>query len=146
MLNSVFLMFSQYEKNRKVSNIFKIIWVLYAVAVSFFNFNPTFFIINLSAFLLLTEINYFMSKLGQKTNIVLSIFSILIYSFIVDIICYFVFPAWAQNVSLIGYITNGLLFNLKYVALNTGVMVVSKLIFEISNKCRTQKLKLIYKI
>lgn len=138
-------MFSQYEKNRKISNIFKIIWILYAVAASFFNFNLTFFIINLIAFLLLTKINYFIVRLDRKINTVFSLFSILIYSFTVDAVCYFAFPKWAQNISLTGYITNGLLFNLKYVALNIGVIIAARLIFEISTRYKTQKLELVYK-
>ncbi len=121
MINSIILMFSQYNKNKKISNIFKAVWILYAIAASLFNFNQIFIFVNVSAFLSVTGVVYVISKFYSKVNVFLSIISVLIYSLFVDVVCYFVLPNWTQEQSLIQYIINGFLFNCRYVFLNVVV-------------------------
>lgn len=139
MLNSLILMFSQYDKNRKVSTIFKILWVLYAIAASFFNFNLLFSAINISVFLLMTGAIHYISKIHHKINAILSVCSILIYSLFIDITCYYILPSWVEGHSLIQYITSGFLFNYKYVFLNAAVFALIVLCSKLFKKHKTRK-------
>lgn len=139
MLNSLILMFSQYDKNRKVSTVFKILWVLYAIAASFFNFNLLFSAINISVFLLITGVIHYISKIYPKINAILSVCSILIYSLFIDIICYYILPSWAEGQSLIQYITNGFLFNYKYVFLNAAVFALIVLCSKLFKRYKIRK-------
>jgi hypothetical protein len=100
---------------------------MYAIAASFFNSNPWFSLINASVFILVTGFVYCISKLYPKISALLSIGSILIYSLFVDIVCYYVLPNWAIGQSLASYITNGFLFNYKYIFLNIAVFGAVKL-------------------
>lgn len=134
-------MFSQYNKNSKISNIFKFIWILYAVVASFFNSNPWFSLVNLSVFALVTGFVYGISKFYSKINAFLSVTSILIYSLFVDVVCYFVLPNWVHRQSLIQYVTNGFLFNYRYVFLNATVFGVVVLISKIYNNYKEKSIK-----
>ena len=140
MLNSLVLMFSQYDKNRKVATIFKIFWVLYAIASSFFNL--LFSAINTSAFLLMTGIIHYISKISHKINAILSVCSILIDSLFIDIICYYILPSWAEGQSLIQYITNGFLFNYKYVFVNTAAFALTVLRSKLFKVIRLENLQI----
>lgn len=134
MLNSFFLMFSLWNKNSKATNIFKIIWIIYAVAASFSNFNPLFSIINICVFMFVTSAINYTSKIQPKLNSFLSIISVLIYSLFIDTVCYYGIPSWSVGQSLIEYITNGLLFNYKYVFVNMSVMLIAVLILKTLDK------------
>ena len=123
MWNSLILMFSQYDKNRKIANAFKCIWFIYLSIIIFFNFDLTFLIIEVSSFLLTTIFIRLVNGFVPKANAVLSIFSILIYSFFIDVICYNVLPVWRENQSLSQYIMNGFIFNGKYVFLNIVIFL-----------------------
>ena len=69
----------------------------------------TFNIINM---FLLVGVTLFM-QLFKKGNIFISVFSILIYSVLIDIVCYFLYPQFVYGVSLFDYILNGIAFNYK---------------------------------
>ena len=147
MFNSVILMFSQYGQNRKISNIFSLVWVLHVIASALFNFNLTFSLVNISVFLFVTGVIYCISKNCPNVNTILSIGSILIYSLFVDIICYYVLPSWINGQPLIQYIINGLLFNLKYIFSNAAVfwaVILCSKIFE-KNKIKNLRTKQIAK-
>ena len=127
MLNSLILMFSQYEKNRTISNVFKIIWIGYVFVVEFCNFNFLFFILSINAFILTTGVTYYVGKIFLSLKVVLSCFSILTYSFFIDVLCYYVLPDLTLGQSLIDYIINGFLFNYKYVLLNIILFILVSL-------------------
>ena len=121
MLNSILLMFSQYNKNRICATIFKIFWVLYIVIL---NFNFSFRVANLLAFMCTSVIINIVDKLFPKLNIFLSVFSIIIYSFFMDIICYYTVKNDLIEHTLIQYILNGFLFNYKYIILNIVIVCI----------------------
>jgi len=89
MVGSVLLMFSQL--NKRFSGIFKVMWLLYIV-VTMEDVRANFTLASLLAFICLTGVNTYLSKLSCKVNLYLSVMSILIYSCFIDIICYFIFP------------------------------------------------------
>ena len=119
MINSILLMISQYGKNKKISNIFKILWLFYVAISQIINFNLPFFLVNLSTFIMVTGITKFVCEFNRRFYSVMSILSILFYSIFIDSICYFVLPEWVpRGLTLFGYILSGISFNLKYTFLN----------------------------
>lgn len=123
MVNSVVLMLSQYGKNGKMQNFFMFMWFIIVAVISSVNFSFAFLIFELIAFLLTTGCIRVINRLNSDISELMSVSSILIYSIFIDVLCYGFFHECTANQSLIAYIMNGLAFNLKYVALNTVVMV-----------------------
>ena len=137
MLNSILLMLSQCKQNTKRANVFKLIWIIYTVFFSF-----VYCSINLIAFILISLFIHYISMFGSKINKILSVCSILLYSFFIDIICYYTFPTWANGLPLLKYIINGFLFNYKYVFTNiiilTSIIMFHKL-FRIKHRLSVSK-------
>lgn len=116
MINSLFMLGSSYNKNKIVSCIFFIAWIVYMLIGSDLSLGLTFPIINAIVFIIISiSINLVKNR---KLNTILSVFSILIWSIVIDIICYFLYPmmVWEQNI--FSYIFQGILFNGKYIFYN----------------------------
>lgn len=116
MINSLFMLGSSYNKNKIVSCIFFIAWIVYMLIGSDLSLGLTFPIINAIVFIIISiSINLVKNR---KLNTILSVFSILIWSIVIDIICYFLYPmmVWEQNI--FSYIFQGILFNGKYIFSN----------------------------
>lgn len=130
MVHSLFLMLSSYNSTNK--RFFKLIWIMYVIIKCFHSFDFVFLIINLSTFLLVTEliccISKFYSPLNKK---ILSVISILIYSLFIDVICYYTLPTWTgMEESLFVYVINGFLFNSKYVFFNIFTLLILEFFFD----------------
>lgn len=123
MFNSIILMFSQYATKSKSSFFFKVGWVLYAILMSFFNNNLWFSVINMIIFFILTSCITLLSKINPKVNEIMSVCSVMIYSLLVDIACYYLLSGYSAQQSLKHYIINGLLFNCKSLFLNIAVFM-----------------------
>lgn len=115
MINSLFMLGSSFNKNRKVSVAFMIGWVAYIIINQLYL--GLFPILNAIVFLIVT-ISINLVK-NNKVNTILSIFSILIWSIIIDIICYYMYPLFSSNQNIFAYIWQGILFNYKYIFSNT---------------------------
>lgn len=90
----------------------------------FFNFNLLFFSINCTVFTFITCLFDITKKFcNERVVIAFSVLSILVYSLLIYLICYYTIGCLVKQ-SLLEYIVNGLLFNLKYVYINIVVMVV----------------------
>lgn len=114
MINSLFMLGSSFNKNRKVSLAFMVGWVTYIIINQLYL--GLFPIVNAIVFLVITvSINLIKNK---KINTILSIFSILIWSIIIDIICYYMYPLFSSNQNILGYVWQGILFNYKYIFSN----------------------------
>lgn len=114
MLNSLFMLGSSFNKNRKISLVFMIGWIAYVIINQLYL--GLFPIMNAIVFLVVTiSINLIKNK---KANTLLSIFSILIWSIIIDIICYYMYPLFSTNQNIFEYIWQGILFNYKYIFSN----------------------------
>lgn len=122
MINSLFMLGSSYNKNRKISIAFIIGWIIYMFSGCDFTLGVIFPIANALVFLALSIMINLVKN--EKINTVLSIFSILIWSITVDTICYFFYPMIVGNKDIITYIFQGLLFNFKYVFLNLIVICI----------------------
>lgn len=116
MINSLFMLGSSYSRNRIISSAFIVGWIVYMV-IGNINYSLGIFpIINGIVFLLVSvSINILKNK---KVNTVLSVCSILIWSIIIDIICYYLYPLYSSNQNIVGYIWQGILFNYKYIFSN----------------------------
>lgn len=120
MTNSLFMLGSAFNKNRKVSVAFMIGWVTYVIINQLYL--GLFPIINAIVFLVITiSINLVKNK---KINTVLSIVSILIWSIIIDVICYYMYPLFSTNQNILGYVWQGILFNYKYIFTNIIAVAV----------------------
>lgn len=121
MLNSILLLGSCYNKYKKASMVFTIALILNAFIVQFDHVKLLFFLYNIIVMLLISLIN---KKIKNNTiKLVSSSCSILIWSVLVDIACYYMFPLFNFNMNLLSYIMNGIMFNMKYVAFN-GIILI----------------------
>ncbi len=116
MINSLFMLGGSYNKDRKISILFLTAWILYMLINYDFSLGLAFPLINAIVLLTVTiSINLISNK---KVNTIMSIFSILIWSIIIDIVCFYMFPMMSAGQSLINYILQGILFNYKYIFVN----------------------------
>lgn len=90
----------------------------------FFNFNLLFFSINCTVVTFITCLFDITKKFcNEMVVIAFSVLSILVYSLLIDLTCYYTIGCLVKQ-SLLEYTVNGLLFNLKYVYINIVVMIV----------------------
>ena len=122
MINSLFMLGSSYNKNRKVSIAFIIGWIAYMFIGSNLTLGLTFPMVNAIVFLSLSIIINLIKN--KKVNTILSICSILIWSIVIDTICYFAFPMLVGDQNIFGYIIQGILFNYKYIFSNIIALCV----------------------
>ena len=128
-----------YNKNKKISIFFIISWIIYMLVNYNFSLGYIFPIINISILLIITiSINIIKNK---KINTILSIMSILLWSIIIDIICYFMYPAMANGQNIMMYIFQGILFNYKYVFTNIIAICIINLIIYIKEKVKEKYIK-----
>lgn len=116
MLNSLLILGSTYSTIKKANKLFAIIWIIYMLLTSNFKTGLIFIIMNFISF----TIVFIFGKIFENkySNTIISIFSILIWSIIVDIICYFIYPQFTMRQNILMYIGNGILFNYKYAVSN----------------------------
>ena len=131
MINSLFMLGGSYNKDRKISILFLTAWILYMLINYDFSLGLAFPLINAIVLLTVTiSINLISNK---KVNTIMSIFSILIWSIIIDIICFYMFPMMSASQSLVNYILQGILFNYKYVLVNIIALCGINLIILLKN-------------
>lgn len=144
MLNSVLLMCSQYNVlSKKERNIFKILWLFYATLNAIYYNNLIFIPINFSAFVIVTIIISLFEN--EKINTLLSLISILIYSIVIDIICclggflYLAYSGIKVEQEFLAYITNGCIFNAKYLLINLFMMYTIHFFKQLKIKYRKKR-------
>jgi len=137
MLNSILMLGSIYKYNKKLNIIFAAAWIIYMLIGSNFKTGLIFTIMNFISFFLVFVIGKIFK--GKYSNKIVSIFSVLIWSVIIDIICYFLYPQFTMGQSILMYIENGILFNYKYVGYNILVVLGAYCIKYLLN-WRTNKL------
>lgn len=116
MINSILLLGSTYKKDKKINILCMISWIVFMLLGANLKTGIIFAIINIISFGIVLAIMKLFK--GKYSNKIVSILSILIWSIIIDIICCFVYPQFMMGQSMIAYISNGLLFNYKYVGYN----------------------------
>lgn len=140
MINSLFMLGGAYNKNRKISMAFICGWVIYMITNYNFSLGYMFPIINILVFLLISiSINLIKDRI---INTIFSISSILIWSIVIDAICFFMYPTMIGGKDIFSYIFQGILFNYKYIisniivicAINVIVMLKNLIINNLKNK------------
>ena len=121
MLNSLLMLGSSYNKNKKVSYLFMMVWAIY-MAMNQKMLSLGFSLINVFVFWGVTIAIHLVKN--KKLNTVLSVFSILIWSIVIDIICYYLYPLYSHHLSIFGYIWQGILFNYRYVLVNIVAVII----------------------
>ena len=126
MLSSLFLFGSSLVKNKTVSVLLSTLLIINLARVQMWKVNNTFFFINMLVFLFIIA---FAQKIkNEKVNAGISITSILIWSIIIDVICYFMFPKFVMGQTIFQYVWQGILYNYKYVFVNAAIYGVVKVI------------------
>mgnify|MGYP003288638773 CR=1 FL=1 len=116
MINSLLMLGSSYNKDKKISYVFMISWIAYMILGHQFALGAVFPIVNAIAFLVVTIcINLIKNRVA---NTILSVISILLWSVLIDMICYFMYPALTMGQNMFQYIFQGILFNYRYVFSN----------------------------
>lgn len=132
MVNSLFMLGSSYNKKRKISVVFMIGWIAYMIIQSDDSLGVTFPLVNAMIFLGLSiMINLIKNR---KINTVLSISSILIWSILIDTICYFMYPIPNSTTNIFGYIFQGILFNYRYIFTNIIAVCIIHIFDSVINK------------
>ena len=122
MLNSLLMLGSTYNKNKKTNIIFAIIWVIFMLLGSNFKTGLIFTIMNFMSFGLVFTLGKVFK--GKYSNKIISIFGVLIWSIVIDVICCFLYPQFLMGQSMLSYIGNGILFNYKYIVYNAIIVGV----------------------
>ena len=141
MVNSLFMLGGAYNKNRKISIAFICGWIIYMIVNYDFSLGYLFPLINALVCLLVSiSINLIKDK---TLNTILSVSSILIWSIVIDIICFFMYPTMILGQDIFSYIFQGILFNYKYIISNiivvcviNGIVALKNIIISnFNNKC-----------
>ena len=131
MVNSLFMLGGAYNKNRKISIAFICGWIIYMILNYDFSLGYLFPLINALVCLLVSiSINLIKDK---TLNTILSVSSILIWSIVIDIICFFMYPTMTLGQDIFSYIFQGILFNYKYIISNIIVVCVINGILSLKN-------------
>lgn len=136
MLNSLLLFGGSFGKNKKVARLISIILILNLIFVQVGQVKVLFSLFNIA---IMAGITYFVRKISDKrVNAFMSIMSILIWSILIDVVSYFIFPL-AGNLNILQYVFNGILFNARYVLVNALVFAVVEVISYVINKVTVNK-------
>lgn len=117
MINSLLIFMSSLNKNRKLSFIFIGAWIIYLILTTNFELGLLYPCMSLVTFLV-TALGINLFAKNKYLNGTLSVMSVLIWSSIVDVLCYYAFPMYSQGQTLLTYVLNGLMFNYKYIVIN----------------------------
>lgn len=121
-MNGLLLFMSSSIRYKRLSLLSMIIWLFFMLLNADFSLGYIFPLINFLIFIIISSLPR-LNK-GLLSNKVYSVFSILLWSITVDIVCYFIFPSMVFNQSIFLYIFNGILFNSKFVVYNTFYLVL----------------------
>lgn len=124
MISSLLLFVSSLVKNKTVSVLLSTLLIINLARVQMWKVNNAFFLINMLVFLFIIAVAQRIKN--RKVNAGISITSILIWSIIIDVICYFMFPKFVMGQTIFQYVWQGIIFNYKYVFVNAAIYGVIK--------------------
>ena len=122
MLSSILMFGSTYHKNNRLNIICALTWLIQMLMVLNLQTGVTFIIINTISFSLVFLLGRIFK--GNISNKIIALFSILIWSVIIDSFCYFLYPEFTFGQNLLMYIANGIVFNYRFVFYNLAILVV----------------------
>ena len=113
MLGSLLMFGGAYRTKKWAQASFIVLWVAYMLLNSQFAFGWQFPVVNAIVGVMAVILT---AKLSNKNNIY-SVFTILIYSILIDTVSYLLFPLWRIDTGIAEYIINGIVFNYKNILL-----------------------------
>lgn len=131
MFGSLLMLGSTNRKCGKMNYMFAVLWIIYMLFGSNFQTGLMYVIINFLVFALVFLIGKIIK--GKYSNQLVSIFSIVLWSALIDTICYYFYPKFVLGQSLISYVGNGIYFNIRFALVNAavvGAVEIAKLYFE----------------
>jgi len=134
---------STYGKSRKFNILFAISWIAFMLIGANLSTGIVFVIANIAAFGVVFGLGQLFK--GKYSNKAVAIFSVLIWSVVIDIICYFLFPQFTMGQSIFAYISGGIAFNARFIFTNalvvgvlTGVPVIIKIMHDYKTRNELQ--------
>ena len=125
MLNASLIFLNSYNKNKVWSILSFFLWIIYML-INQTSMGTLFSVVNILVFAIVS-ISIHIVK-NKKVNMILSVFSVIFWSILIDIATYFMYPAFVGNMSIAQYIFNGILFNYRYMFSNLCILAVVELI------------------
>ena len=132
MISSLLLCGSSYNKLKKISFIMYAVMLIRLLIGQANNVSNLFLIVNLALFAIIPLLINRIKNPYIKS--IVSILSIIIWSIIIDIICYYMYPLFVGGASIYEYVFRGIVFNSKYVFSNTLLVVGIEIIEKLYNK------------
>ena len=120
MLNSLLMLGSTNKKMKKINYVCAIIWIGYMLLNAKLKTGLIFTIVNLIVFLSTFVLGQVVKC--KYSNTAISIFSIIIWSIVIDIISFYMYPQFTMGQNIISYIGNGVVFNARYIFSNIAVL------------------------
>lgn len=131
-MNGLLIFLSSSNRYRKLSLLSMIFWSIFMLCNANFSLGYFFPIVNLIVFIFVSNLTIFSKNI--MVNKIYSVFSILIWSILMDTICYFIFPNMVFGQSIFLYVLNGLLFNFRYVIYNILYLFSLEIIIKVKNE------------
>jgi len=122
MLNALLMFGSTNKKMKKINWFCMIMWFIFMFMNADFKTGAIFTLINAAVFFFTFGLGQFAK--GKYSNTIVSVCSILIWSILIDIISFYMYPQFTMGQNIIGYIYNGIVFNAKYILLNIFVLSI----------------------
>lgn len=139
MINSILMFGVTNQKFKKINIVLTILWLSNMFFKSNLKSDMTFIIINTLAFIAV----FIAGKVikGKYLNNVYSVLSILVWSALIDLVSYFMYPEFSTGQNVFTYVFNGMAFNYKYVLINLSVLVVLLLVEMIYSRVKNKVTK-----
>ena len=122
MLSSLLMFGSSYKKSKILSIICYIAMLITLFIGQVGQVTWFFLLVNFSIFAIIPII--IRKVKNEYLNAIYSVCAIIIWSMIIDIICYYMFPQFVGGATLFTYIGRGILFNARYIVINTFALLV----------------------
>jgi hypothetical protein len=111
MIHAILLWCSSFKTNKYFGYGSMVAWILYMLLGTNFSYGYFFPIMNMMIFLG----TILLVRVSKKARPILSAGSVLLYSVLIDIVCYFMYPDFTMGQSMLEYIWSGICFNYKAV-------------------------------
>lgn len=123
MLSSIMMFGASFKSKKVYQIIFMVLWVILLAINTNLSYGWQFPLLNLFVGIFTMLIA---AKLSQKHEWA-SIFTILLYSLLIDTASFLLFPEWTMGVNYLNYIWNGILFNYKTILMPLALFTLLKL-------------------
>lgn len=136
MLSSLLMLGSTNRKMKKINYLCALVWVAYMLSNANMKEGIIFTAVNIGVFLVTFALGQLVK--GKYSNTIISVGSILIWSVLIDIVCFYMYPQFVIGQTIFGYIGNGLAFNAKYVFVNIFALAIAHVLGFVANRIKLE--------